>query len=90
ESSAHGSATHDTAASRQTGTPAVALDPLSDLLKRQDLAASAEFRRIEPALRDAWEGALVDRIEDAVEGLDFSRALRLIAQAAEAGVHETR
>ncbi len=58
-----------------------ALAALSELLRRQDLAALEHFKGLMPALRGTWTQERFNRFRHAVESLLFQEALTILSEA---------
>ncbi len=56
------------------------LDKLEALLEQDDAAAEDVFRRLRGGIADASLGALLDRIGDLIEDIEYERALELTAE----------
>ncbi|WP_170298958.1 hypothetical protein, partial [Massilia eburnea] len=59
-----------------------AMQTLTDMLRRQDLDALAQFRQLRPQLASARGAAAAAQLETAIEALDFGTALDVLSEEA--------
>jgi len=79
-SRAHAAAPGGAGAAGAQAVPAGTVEPLAELLRKQDLAAADEFDRIAPALLPAHGAPWVAQMRDAIDLLDFAEAQELLAR----------